>query len=34
VDTYRSRIMEKLDLHHRSELVRFALQRGLLKADE
>ena len=33
VDTYRARIMEKLDLHHRSELVRFALQNGLLKAD-
>lgn len=33
VDTYRSRIMEKLGLHHRSELVRFALQRGLLKAE-
>jgi two-component system response regulator NreC len=33
VDTYRSRIMEKLGLHHRSELVRFALQQGLLKAD-
>lgn len=33
VDTYRSRIMEKLGLHHRSELVRFALNTGLLKAD-
>jgi DNA-binding NarL/FixJ family response regulator len=33
VDTYRARIMEKLDLHHRSELVKFALRRGLLKAD-
>lgn len=33
VDTYRSRIMEKLGLHHRSELVRFALQEGLLKAE-
>ena len=32
VDTYRSRIMEKLDLHHRSELVRFALRHGLLNA--
>jgi DNA-binding NarL/FixJ family response regulator len=32
VDTYRSRIMEKLKLNHRSELVRFALQTGLLKA--
>jgi two-component system response regulator NreC len=33
VDTYRSRIMEKLGLHHRSELVRFALNTGLLKAE-
>ncbi len=33
VDTYRARIMEKLSLHHRSELVRFALQKGLLKAE-
>jgi two-component system response regulator NreC len=32
VDTYRSRIMQKLELHHRSELVRFALETGLLKA--
>jgi two-component system, NarL family, response regulator NreC len=32
VDTYRSRIMEKLGLTHRSELVRHALQAGLLKA--
>ena len=31
VDTYRSRIMEKLGLNHRSELVRFALKTGLLK---
>jgi len=31
VDTYRSRIMEKLGLSHRSELVRFALKVGLLK---
>ena len=31
VDTYRARIMEKLGLHHRSELVRFALKAGLLK---
>ncbi len=30
VDTYRQRIMEKLNLHHRSELVRYALRRGLL----
>lgn len=33
VDTYRSRIMQKIGLHHRSELVRFALQTGLLKAE-
>lgn len=33
VDTYRQRIMEKLGLHHRSELVRYALNRGLLKPD-
>jgi two-component system response regulator NreC len=33
VDTYRSRIMEKLELHHRSELVRFALRTGLLKVE-
>lgn len=31
VDTYRSRIMEKLGLSHRSELVRFALEVGLLQ---
>jgi len=31
VDTYRSRIMDKLGLNHRSELVRFALRVGLLK---
>jgi DNA-binding NarL/FixJ family response regulator len=33
VDTYRSRIMEKLGLTHRSELVRFALNTGLLKSE-
>lgn len=33
VDTYRSRIMEKLGLKHRSELVRFALRTGLLKVE-
>jgi two-component system response regulator NreC len=32
VDTYRSRIMEKLGLKHRSELVRYALRHGLLEA--
>jgi two-component system response regulator NreC len=32
VETYRQRLMDKLNLHHRSELVRFALDRGLLTA--
>jgi DNA-binding NarL/FixJ family response regulator len=32
VDTYRARVMEKLGLHHRSELVRMAVRGGLLKA--
>ncbi len=30
VDTYRQRITGKLDLHHRSELVHYALRQGLL----
>lgn len=34
VDTYRQRIMEKLGLHHRAELVRYALDRGLLRASD
>ena len=34
VDTYRQRIMEKLDLHHRSELIRYALKTGLLAAPD
>lgn len=34
VDTYRSRIMEKLELNHRSELVRHALNAGLLKPEK
>jgi DNA-binding NarL/FixJ family response regulator len=33
VDTYRQRIMEKLGLGRRSELVRYALRRGLLRAE-
>jgi DNA-binding NarL/FixJ family response regulator len=32
VDTYRARIAEKLGLHHRTELVRFALKAGLLRS--
>jgi DNA-binding NarL/FixJ family response regulator len=31
VDTYRSRLMEKLGLRHRSELVRYALKHGILE---
>lgn len=31
VDTYRQRAMEKLGLDHRSDIIRFALQAGLLK---
>lgn len=31
VDTYRARIMQKCGFSHRSELVRLALQAGLLK---
>lgn len=34
VDTYRQRGMEKLDLRHRSELVRFALRTGLLHSPD
>jgi two-component system response regulator NreC len=32
VDTYRARVMEKLGLTHRSELVRMAIKAGMLKA--
>jgi DNA-binding NarL/FixJ family response regulator len=31
VETYRQRIMERLHLHHRAELVHYALEVGLLK---
>ena len=33
VETYKARIMEKLSLRGRAELVRFALQRGLLAQE-
>jgi DNA-binding NarL/FixJ family response regulator len=33
VDTYRARIMDKLGVKHRFELVRFALRAGLLKVE-
>ncbi len=31
VETYRGRVMRKLHLHHRAELVRYALDAGLLR---
>lgn len=34
VETYRARIMQKLDLHSRAALVRYALARGLLGQSE
>ncbi len=34
VETYRVRIMQKLGLHHRSELVQYALRKGLLQAHD
>jgi DNA-binding NarL/FixJ family response regulator len=33
VDTYRARVMDKLGLKHRSELVRFALRAGLIRME-
>jgi DNA-binding NarL/FixJ family response regulator len=33
IDTYRARLMQKLGLTHRSELVRLALKTGLLKSS-
>jgi DNA-binding NarL/FixJ family response regulator len=34
VETYKSRLMTKLDLTSRAALVRYALQRGLLEEQE
>ena len=34
VETYRARLMAKLDLRNRAELVRYALQQGLLDEEE
>ncbi len=34
VDTYRQRVMDKLNLHHRAELVKYALRKGLLQPGE
>lgn len=33
VETYKSRLMEKLDLHSRTELVRYALHQGWLESS-
>jgi len=33
VETYRARIMEKLNLHRRADLVRYALSHGLLSQE-
>jgi two-component system response regulator NreC len=34
VETYRQRSMDKLDLNHRSEVIRFALRAGLLEEEK
>lgn len=34
VETYRARLSQKLGLHTRAELVRYAMSRGILKSDE
>ncbi len=34
VETYRARLSQKLGLHSRAELVRYAMSRGILKSDE
>jgi len=32
VQTHRTHIMEKLDLHNRAQLVRYAIRKGLIEA--
>jgi two-component system response regulator NreC len=34
VETYRTRVMRKLNLHHRAELVQYALRAGLLRPHD
>lgn len=34
VDTYRQRLMEKLDVNHRADLFHYALRKGLLERDD
>jgi DNA-binding NarL/FixJ family response regulator len=31
--SHREKVMEKLDVHNRTELVRFALRRGVIRID-
>ena len=30
---HRTRIMEKLDIHNRTELIKYAIRKGLIRAD-
>ena len=34
VQTHRLHIMEKLNLHNRTELIKYAIRRGLIEAEE
>jgi two-component system response regulator NreC len=34
VETYRSRIADKLGIRHRAELVKYALRKGLLRSEQ
>jgi DNA-binding CsgD family transcriptional regulator len=34
VRTHRQRVMQKLNLHTKSELLKYALRRGLISLDE
>ncbi|HEX6820401.1 MAG TPA: response regulator transcription factor [Ktedonobacterales bacterium] len=34
VETYRTRVMRKLNLHHRADLVQYALRTGLLRSHD
>jgi len=31
--SHRERVMEKLDLHSRTELIRFAIRQGIIRVD-
>jgi DNA-binding NarL/FixJ family response regulator len=33
VDTHRNRLMQKLDIHNQTELVKFALRKGIIRLD-